>query len=269
MILSETEALLWIGRITGFSILIQTIEFFSLRRHFVGSQATWDWTIIKKDFEIFPHGFRAIFEFLLRPQIFVGILGIRLILAMSALVVPGAWIFVLLWVSTLLICLRWRGTFNGGSDFMTLIVLLGLAVGYAKPVAALGSQVGLAYIAAQSCISYFVAGVVKLKSPDWRNGRALEIFLNRSICKIPNSLQRWVASPVPSMALSWGVMSFECLFPSVFLHPVVAWIGVGGGLIFHALNAWFLGLNRFFWAWASTYPALIYWSDVIFTNCPL
>jgi hypothetical protein len=35
---------------------------------------------------------------------------------------------VFLFISTLIILIRWRGAFNGGSDFMTLAVLTGLLI---------------------------------------------------------------------------------------------------------------------------------------------
>jgi len=28
--------------------------------------------------------------------------------------------------------------------------------------------------------------------------------------------------------------------------------------VFHYLVYWYLGLNRFFWAWLATYPAVLY-----------
>jgi hypothetical protein len=36
------------------------------------------------------------------------------------------------------------------------------------------------------------------------------------------------------------------------------WVVLGLGALFHLLNAFMMGLNKFFWAFVSTYPALIY-----------
>jgi hypothetical protein len=38
----------------------------------------------------------------------------------------------------------------------------------------------------------------------------------------------------------------------------LAMIWCAGATLFHFLVFWFLGLNRFFWAWVSSFPAVLY-----------
>lgn len=59
---------------------------------------------------------------------------------------------------------------------------------------------------------------------------------------------------------SWGVLAFECSFPIALLdiRAGIALLALASG--FHLANALILGLNRFFWAWVSAFPALLYWS---------
>jgi len=86
----------------------------------------------------------------------------------------------MLFVITLLTSLRFRGVFNGGSDAMTLSVLLALAF-FPKNMAAYS-------IAIQVGISYCIAGWVKLKEPAWIQGRALKLFLSSERYSVPHSL---------------------------------------------------------------------------------
>jgi hypothetical protein len=159
--------------------------------------------------------------------------------------------------------LRWRGTFNGGSDFMTTIVLAALAVagwGRAHPLWPSGA---LLYAAVQAATSYFLAGVAKLRRPAWRDGRALRFFAAHSVFAAPpwpGGLWRSLAA---TRALGWLTLAFECGFPLALLVPSLTLPWLALGLIFHAANAWLLGLNRFFFAWAATYPALWYASRLV------
>ena len=60
--------------------------------------------------------------------------------------------------------IRWRGAFNGGSDFMTLVGLTGLLIAHLVGAAGQpewGWKAGLGYVTLQTVSSYFVSGWVK------------------------------------------------------------------------------------------------------------
>ncbi len=157
---------------------------------------------------------------------------------------------------------RFNGPLGGGSDSITFQVLVGLliaALGVANPALV---RIGLGWIAAQSVLSYFLAGVAKLSATNWRTGFALETLLRADG---PYTLFKPASSFADSKtlcaALSWMIILFEIAFPLVLVLP---WEGklamLSAGLLFHITNAFVLGLNRFIWAWAATYPALLYFA---------
>jgi hypothetical protein len=167
-----------------------------------------------------------------------------------------------LFVGNLLILIRWRGAFNGGSDFMTLVVLTGLLI--SQVVGALGNvelgwQAGFWYIAIQAVTSYFMSGAVKLLRREWRNGSAMTIFLNGAIYG-PLSAKHLLRNTWLALFGSWGFIVWEILFPLSLLDPRLAAVFCAVAALFHFLVFWFFGLNRFFWAWMCAFPAIIWCS---------
>jgi hypothetical protein len=129
---------------------------------------------------------------------------------------------------------------------MTFVVSLGLAVGRTW-----SARVGLGYIAAQLVLSYFLAGLFKLRDPAWRNGTALAQLLSA-----PQYRSRPLALPFARW-LGYGVIAFECAFPLALIDArLLSLLGIA----FHVVNARVLGLNRFLWAWLAAYPALWFWA---------
>lgn len=153
---------------------------------------------------------------------------LRLIASLTLFVTaPPALLWFLLF-TTVYTAVRFGGTLNGGSDYMTVVVLSSKLVPW-----------GQTYLAIQLTLSYFVAGLVKLKHKDWRNGSALTRL---------TGLPAWMAAPV----LLW-----ECTFPLAWLNHGLCQAYLAIGLIFHLVNAKKLGLNRFFWIWLAAYPSLL------------
>ena len=158
--------------------------------------------------------------------------------------------------------IRFNGPLGGGSDSMTFQVLIGLLIaslGVANPIL---TRVGLGWIAAQSVLSYFLAGIAKLKTDNWRTGFALQTLLRSHGNYTLFALSRNFAdSKTLCAGLSWMIILFEIAFPLVLILP---WEGklmvLSIGLLFHITNAVVLGLNRFVWAWAASYPALLYFN---------
>ncbi len=177
--------------------------------------------------------------------------AVALLLALSAWapVVP-----VLAFV-TLLVGTRFDGNFNGGSDRMTLVVLSGLTIELAAPWWPAARLVGLGWIAVQLTLSYFVAGVAKLREPTWRNGSALGAILKSGHYVVPPSVRQ--LPDIVVGALGFVTLGFELTFPLVFIvaHTAPAFFALALG--FHLVNFLVLGLNRFFWAWLAAWPALL------------
>lgn len=172
-----------------------------------------------------------------------GITGVHLVLLATA-----AWLVV-----------RLHGPLCGGSDSMHFQVQLGLLAGSLGFVVPWLPKAGLAWIAAQSALSYFLAGAAKLRNRRWRNGAALETLLKSDgPYSVPPGIRRWASTPAACALLAWILIGLELAFPTILITPGAGKLGlIAVGFIFHALNAVTLGLNRFIWAWAATYPALL------------
>jgi hypothetical protein len=162
-------------------------------------------------------------------------------------------------LSQAILQIRWRGAFNGGADFMTLVLLIGIAIGSGlTPLLgeSLAWQAGLWTISIQTLSSYFLSGTVKLRYAGWRNGRALPTLLDGGLYGplAASSLLRHRAVAIIS---SWAFISWEAAFPLAMLDPALMSFWCAIGIVFHFLVFWYFGLNRFFWAWLAAYPALI------------
>lgn len=122
----------------------------------------------------------------------------------------------------------------------------------------------LSFIAAQSCLSYFTSGVVKLGSPMWRSGTAIDgIFRTRTY---GDRFFYRLFRDYPPLAklLAWSVIVAETAFPLVLIAPKpLARAILLAGMGFHVGNARFMGLNRFFWSFVASYPAVAYFSRAL------
>ena len=170
--------------------------------------------------------------------------------------------YMALIISTAGLVLRFGGPLGGGSDSMMFQVLIGLLIASFGLVNPILTRIGLGWIAAQSVLSYFVAGVAKLRNDNWRTGIALQTLLRSNGPYILLAPARNLAnSNALCIAASWGVILIEIAFPAVLLLP---WEGkltmLSAGILFHIANATMLGLNRFIWAWSATYPAVLYFN---------
>lgn len=250
----ELTVLNYIQKLLSFALILQTIELMQVKT-LCGKSGVWVDSILHRDYGHFKH--------LFNPNLFNIMIWARLILSIELFFQISLFVILSLFILTVLINLRWRGSFNGGSDSMTLIVLLGLIPHelFNSPIALKG---GLYFIAIHSVFSYFLAGFTKVKKSKWQNGQALQIFLKDSLY-FPSAITARVLSRQNLLvAFSWATIIFECAFPfALFNSQWCALFLLMGGL-FHLANVYFLGLNRFFWIWITTYPAVYYLSMIHF-----
>jgi hypothetical protein len=249
----------------AWSLSIQTLEYLRMGSATADSNF-WSWQLQRADI---PNALvRAWLDVLFKPQVHRLHLLLRLLAAIY-LGVQGATLggMLFLFIGNLLILIRWRGAFNGGSDFMTLVVLTGLLISQvfdALGDAHLGWQACFWYIAIQAITSYFMSGSVKLLRKEWRNGSAMTIFLNAAIYG-PLSSNHLLRNRVLALLGSWSFIIWEMVFPFGLLDPRLAAFFCAVAAVFHFLVFWFFGLNRFFWAWLCSFPAII-WSSAQFSG---
>ena len=246
----------------GISLLIQVAEYLRIAQS-NDQPGIWSWPVQRTDIPTQPAGVRRFFDAMFYPATYRVQLGVRG-LAAVVLLVQGAslGLALVLFMGTLLLLVRWRGAFNGGSDFMTLVTITGILIAQVVALWAdkgLGWAVGLSYIAIHTLSSYFVSGWIKLLQPEWRSGRALTIFLNGGIYGplAPDSIFR---RPKVAMVCSWAFIVWEAVFPLTLLNPKSALLFMVIATVFHFLVFWFFGLNRFFWAWLTNLTAVWFFS---------
>jgi hypothetical protein len=243
------------------AIILQSIELLQIRSSWT-EQGVWRWSTLQKS------SISSLYNTIFCTQGFTAFLVLRILASITTWMIPFDWntihagLDLFLFLSTWLISVRWRGLFNGGSDSMTIVVSAGLfftRVTYPFPAI---SKYGLAYIALQVTLSYFIAGLVKFKNPEWRNGSAMPVFLKTPRYDSPPALIRnTFEKPAFSSLISWTIITIECLFPLAWLSSSWCIPFLLIALVFHLLNYWIFGLNRFVWAWLSAYPALYFWSQ--------
>jgi hypothetical protein len=249
------EALVWVARLVGLALCLDALELVALRR--AGALAIWTDRLVARDLAVFPRPLARLAALTLSARGFVGVQLAHAAAAIALLALgPGPWAAPALGAHVL-VCMRWRGTLNGGSDQLKVVVLTGLTIAALDPALA---PVGLAYVAAQTILSYFVAGVVKVVEPTWRSGDALARLAALPRYAVPARVAE--AMTRAARPLAWGVMALELASPLAFTGPRAAAVILSGAAIFHGVNAAALGLNRFLWAWVSAYPAVL-WASAL------
>lgn len=250
--------------LTAASLLVQTLEY--LRLQPVQRQdGLWRWSVQRGDVAHASPPVRRLLDWLHDERVHRLHLLLRTGAAASLFAGSSTASVVLLFASSVLILIRWRGAFNGGSDFMTIVVLTGMLIaqlGQHLVGPALAWKAGLGYIGLHSITSYFISGAIKLFSPEWRRGIALPYFLDGGLYGplAPDSRlrQRRVA-----IACSWLFILWECAAPFALAGPRIAFAFCAVAVVFHFLVFRYFGLNRFFWAWLASHPAIIYCATLL------
>lgn len=261
--LTSRSALLLTSRILSLSILIQTLELIALRS-VMSPQGVWRWSDLKEDFESANTLTRKVLGLLCDYPNFLIVLLLRLTAALFLLISIHPFILLILLLTTTLILVRWRGSFNGGSDYMTLVVISALLISQLFPGRGSFAIGALWYITFQVCASFFKAGFYKILRPNWRQGLALRGFLISSIYRESWFVQFFCQSPRLLFMASWIVILLECSFPLALIHPGWCATYIGMAIAFQIGNIYFFGLNRFLFAWLAAYPALFYCSGRLF-----
>ncbi|CAN5692188.1 hypothetical protein BH11MYX1_BH11MYX1_25530 [soil metagenome] len=252
-------ALIWTARLAAIATVVTAVELLAVQRAF-SEVGVFRWSVLRRDYTRAPRIVRSLADLAFSTG---GTRGLVLVQLASGLALP--WLDRLpvaaLWpwlavASTLLIAIRFRGTYNGGSDAMLLVVLIGLAIATSG-----APLVGLAYVAVQLVLSYFISGTAKLRDHRWRDGTALSIMVGLPQYAVPVAAARVFSIPAIARGAGLGMLAFECLFPVALVdeRACVAMLGVAA--VFHLVNAWVFGLNRFLWAWIAAFPALIFWAE--------
>jgi len=158
---------------------------------------------------------------------------------------------------------RFQGPYNGGADRMGILALWCLTLSRWLPTEA-ARELAFGYLGVQLILSYFIAGWVKIRNPDWRNGEALRQVFAFSAYPASEGLRDWARRPKILLGMSWTVMLFELGFPVTLVSRPTLGLGLACAALFHLTNACLFGLNRFFWTWLAVYPAILWLQGRLF-----
>jgi hypothetical protein len=152
----------------------------------------------------------------------------------------------------------WRAPLGlDGSDQMSIILFVAVAIHKLFPGDFHIARASLWFIAAQGCLSYFVAGIAKVISPTWRSGEAVRRILGTRTYGTRTAAAFVSGRVGVCAALSWLLMLFECAFPLALAFGKTGFaVFAILGILFHIINAVTMGLNTFVWAFVATYPAI-------------
>jgi hypothetical protein len=252
----------WIVRICSVGILISCLELLS-RPVILADRGLMSWSVSRLDFHWQHKGILAdVLDCVLRYPFFVGLVSLRLVIAVIILFGPRGLILhpLVVWTATFLaMALSIRSRYGiDGADQVANLVFVGLALVALVPTP-LTKAGYLWFLAVQCCLAYSVAGVAKLVSAGWRDGTFLPGILSiRTYC--PSNVA-WFAQRHRFLlhAVSWGVIAGECLFPLVLVLPIRhSLVLLGAGVALHVSIAFVMGLNSFLWAFPSMYPAVLF-----------
>jgi len=249
-------------------LIISTLEYVVIARSF-GADGVYAWRIIRLRVST-PHGryINSAFDVLFNEAGVKALLILRLLSLLLLLAVPigSAWfslIIALLVVNNL--AFNWRRLLgDDGSDQMSSIILITLALCVGISSSSFTLHVGLWFIALQACLSYSAAGIAKLVSSQWRTGEAIYGIFNTGTYGMKSVARFLEKRKTMCVLLCWSVIIIETLFPLCLVLPEPwNWAFLVWGALFHLQCAVIMGLNSFLWAFVATYPAIIYVRSVL------
>jgi hypothetical protein len=186
------------------------------------------------------------------------VFGTLFLVSCILLIAPSPHLWTLALLLHLVICHHFKGSFNGGSDFMLTQILIFHSLYSSSLENFTIKKYFLVYFCVQVLLSYFIAGFVKVKNRSWRKGLALGEILKIEKYDVPLSVKSKNFSTSVLKALSWGVMLWELSAFAPLLFPSYRVPFLALGLCFHLGNIYLFGLNRFLWVWISSYPLLYF-----------
>jgi hypothetical protein len=241
------DATAWLAAV---ATAIAAIELLVVHRA-LGERGVFAWSVLRRELHRAPRPIRVVADAMFGTRGTLVLLAVQLAAAIALPFVDHpatAWLAL---ACTIAIAVRFRGTYNGGSDAMLVVVLLGLAVARSG-----WPRAGLAYIAAQLVLSYVIAGFAKLGDARWRRGQAFEILVELPAYGVPARLAALLSRPAVGRLGAIATLAFECGFPIAFVNRTACIATLAVGAAFHLGNAIVFGLDRFLWAWLAAYPAL-------------
>lgn len=249
-------------RVLSVGTLLSSVEFLS-RRDLLKDTGLMSWEIGRLRTPWLVKGLPAkLMNYAVSYPHVLWLCGIRALIAACMIMAPFQMITTW-WAVSLAMTLSWltvlRNSYGlDGADQMSYIFYTGLGIAvYAGTDRA--RDAFLWFMALESCLSYFVAGVAKAGSKGWRDGSYL-IGICYTHIYGRHEVARYLSDrPLVARTLARLIITWEVLFPLVLFVPErVAVIILISGASFHIVNGFLMGLNTFIWSFTATYPAILY-----------
>ncbi|QWF82481.1 hypothetical protein [Amycolatopsis sp. CA-230715] len=250
--------------ISATGIALASLEYLMRPKHFEES-GLLSWQVGRTKYRWTSRKSADVLNPLFRPPGVQGVIGLRLTAA-SLLIAPGAKQSVRTAAVAYLAVSNWllhiRNSYGtDGTDHMNMLVYAALTLTKLFPGDTKAKEICTKFIAGQSVLSYLAAGAAKAVSPYWRDGSAMSgVFRTHTYGErhVGELLKKF---PSLAKAGGWGTIIGESIFPLVLFGGKKTAVSLlATGAAFHAGNAAFMGLNRFLWAFCSTYPAVMHHS---------
>jgi hypothetical protein len=254
------------GLVLGAGLTISTLEYLANLRQ-CGDDGLYSWNIWKETkFRKRPRLKSLTYPLFDVPGV-VAVLLARL--AMIALLAFQLWLgnpldAVLL---TALVATQFYVNFRfpvgkDGSDQMSNIVLIMLFLMAWFPGRPLIVNACTVFIAFQALASYLTSGVAKLISPYWRSGDIILGVLSTETYGSPLAASVLREHKIVRRTMNYATIAFESLIFITLLLPYPYNVySLAVPLAFHLGCSFLMGLNVFPFAFAATFPALIYLSN--------
>lgn len=241
-------------RFISLAVFFQGIELLQSKKYW-SDEGIWSWNILKQEYSGL---LQRLFGFFLQQKHFSILIWIQVALSILNVFLGIPFINGILFFLILFSVIRWRGTVNGGSDYMTALILLATFIAGFFPKDSVVQIMCFTYIGVQAILSYFVAGLTKLQHRAWYTGKALKQLLLHSNYLVDTTTKSLVSRPTLAFLASFVILIFECTFPLVLVDQKICLFYLGVALLFHIENFFVLGLNRFIFAWLAAYPSIYY-----------
>ena len=217
------------------------------------------WRVLRYQFKWAMRGSGArIANWLMSEQHFAFLLVTRCGAAILLLVATVAgYAPVALWIAlvalTVAVNVRSHYGLDGAFQMNFIVMTAVMAIGIAPSM--LMTRIALLFVSLELFLSYFIAGLAKLRSPTWRNGQALRGIVSTHAYGLP-MLGRGDLPLAAYAVVSWLVIGFECAAPLMLSgrrEIVIPYLAFGA--LFHLGTAVIMGLNGFLFAFIAAYPA--------------
>lgn len=248
-------------KLLAISLIIQSVELIYFNRV---TDSYWRWEHFATHFKKhFPKPVFILLKPLLSSRGYDYLNLTRLILAVFLLLIPAqlTTLYILLIFSTLVLNIKWLGASNGGSDHMTMHLLIGLFLYSLYPLNENIQNIIAIYIGTIALYSYFHAGLVKIKKLSWIKGEELKKVLNSKNYLVSQKIRNLFKKKELYLIASIAFLIFELSAPLVLYSTYYACFFLIVAFLFHIFNFITFGLNRFIFAWLASYPMIYYLSQ--------